>query len=126
MQFTFVGFLNEIFSNKKLVIDGNEFRFFSDGEFVTIAKFNVILPDEWFNEKYVILHDLKTFKKYRKRGFAKSMLNEIFEYVKEKLKINLITLIVYKDNPKAVNLYFGCGFEIFIEYEDSYSLIKKL
>lgn len=46
--------------------------------------------------------------------------------MKNELKLNIITLIVYKNNYKAVNLYFKSGFEIYIEYEDSYSLIKNL
>jgi len=54
------------------------------------------------------------------------LLEHIFNYVKNELKLNIITLIVYKNNIEAVNLYFKSGFRIYIEYEDSYSLIKNL
>ena len=69
---------------------------------------------------------LKTFKNFQRKGFAKYLLNQIFNYVKNILKLNIITLIVYKNNFKAINLYFNCGFKIHIDYIDSYSLIKKL
>jgi len=90
------------------------------------SNFNIESPDEWFNEKYVSIYDLKTFEKFRRKGYAKYLLERIFEYVKNSFKLNIITLIVDKDNTNAVNLYFNNGFEIFMEYDESYSLIKKL
>jgi ribosomal protein S18 acetylase RimI-like enzyme len=123
MYITFTQFLNE--NSKRFIINENKFQLFLNDILVAVSEFNIKQPDEWFDEKYIILHDLETFEDFRGKGLAKYMLNKIFEYVKN-LGINLIALIVYKDNPKAVKLYFNSGFEIFKEYDDSYSLIKKL
>lgn len=82
--------------------------------------------DEWFNEKYVTIYDLKTYEQFQGKGYATYLLEQIFNYVKNDLNLSIITLIVDKDNNKAVNLYFKCGFEIFEEYDDSYCLIKRL
>ena len=111
--------------NTKFIVD-DKFKLYLGDNLVTESGFNIEQPDKWLNEKYVTLHDLKTIEKFQRKGFAKKLLNHIFDYVKNELNLNIITLIVYKDNNKAVNLYFKCGFEIFEEYEDSYSLIKKL
>lgn len=104
----------------------NEFKLFVDDILVSSCGFEIEKPDKWFDEKYVILHDMKTIEKFQGKGFGKYILNKIFNYVKDELELNIITLIVYKDNETAINLYFKCGFEIFMEYDDSYSLIKKL
>lgn len=113
-------------TEKRFVIDKNKFQLFLNDILVAETGFNIENPDKWFEQKYVIIHDFKTFEKFQGKGFAKYLLDQIFNYVKNELKLNIITLIVYKNNYKAVNLYFNCGFEIFIEYDDSYSLIKKL
>lgn len=121
----FIEFLNEN-TSKKFTVDGDEFKLILGEDLIAKSEFNVKPPDEWFDEKYVILHDLKTLEEFRGKGTGKNLLFEIFKYVKEVLKINIITLIVYKDNPIAVKLYRGAGFEMFIEYDDSYSLVKRL
>lgn len=112
---------------KKFVINNN-FQLFLVDTLVSESGFNIESSDTWFNEKYVTLHNLKTFNKFKRKGFAKYLLEQIFNYVKNTLNINIITLIVYKNNIKATNLYFNSGFEIYIEYEDiaAYSLIKNL
>ena len=69
---------------------------------------------------------MKTINKYQGKGFAKYLLEKIYKYIKNELKLNIITLIVYKDNIKAVNLYIKYGFDVFMEYDDSYSLIKRM
>ena len=117
---------NQFENEKKFVINDNKFQLFLNDILLTETGFNIEQEDEWFNEKYITLHDLKTVKKYQGKGFANTLLEYIFNYVKNELKLNIITLIVYKNNYKAVNLYFKSGFEIYIEYEDSYSLIKNL
>lgn len=81
---------------------------------------------KFFHERYVTLYGLKTYQEFQGKGFARYLLQQIFNYVKNELKYNIITLIVYKDNIKAVNLYLNNGFKVFMEYDDSYSLIKKL
>jgi ribosomal protein S18 acetylase RimI-like enzyme len=110
-------------NDEQLVI---KFQLFEKDNLVSESGFNIEQPDEWFDEKYVTIHDLTTFKEFRRKGFAKRLLEQIFDYVKNTLEINIITLIVYKDNFKAVNLYFDSGFKVFMEYDDSYSLIKNL
>ena len=120
-------FINEdVTTEKRFVINNNKFQLFLDNILVSETDFSIEQPDEWFDEKYATIFDLKTFKNFRGKGFAKYLLEQIFDYVKNELKLNIITLIVYKKNTKAVNLYFKCGFEIYKEYDDSYSLIKRL
>lgn len=121
--------IGEIFIVNKIFIaniENNKFQLYLGNILVAESGFNIENKDKWFNEKYAIIHDLETIKKFRRKGFAKYLLEEIFNYVKNELKLNIIALIVYKNNNKAVNLYFKCGFEIYEEYEDSYSLIKKI
>ena len=119
-------FVNENITNgKRFVIEKNKFKLFLGDILVAESGFNIESPDRWFNKKYVTLYDLKTVEKFQGKGFAKYLLEQIFNYVKNELKFNIITLIVDKDNYNAVNLYFNSGFEIFIEYDDSFSLIKN-
>ena len=120
------GMIYESLDDKKFIIFKNEFRLSVNNVVVSKTGYNIEEPDKWFNEKYVTLYDLKTFEKFKGKGYAKSLLNQIFKYVKNKLNLNIISLIVYKDNEKAMKLYFKMGFEVFMEYDDSYSLIKKL
>jgi ribosomal protein S18 acetylase RimI-like enzyme len=112
-------------SDKKFIINDNKFQLFLDDNLVTESNFTIEQPDEFFNEEYVTIYDFKTFEDYQGKGFAKYLLNEIFNYVKNELKINIITLNVYKKNTVALNLYLKSGFEVFINYKNSYSLIKK-
>jgi RimJ/RimL family protein N-acetyltransferase len=102
------------------------FKLLIDNILVSECGYNIEDADEFFNEKYIIFYNFKTIDQYRGKGYSKVLLNNIFDYVKYNLKLNIITLIVYKNNIKALNLYFSSGFEIFMEYDDSYSLIKKL
>ena len=115
----------ENYNKKRIEVKDNIFRLFDNDILVAETMFEIETPDEFFNEKYVTIHDLKTYENFRGKGYAKYLLNEFFNYVKNILKFNIITLIVYKDNINAVNLYFNIGFEIYMEYEDSYCLIKR-
>ena len=123
---SFKRFLNESITDKKFVVKNNKFELLIDNILVSETKFNIETEDEFFNEKYVSIYELETFEEFRGKGYAILLLEEIFNYLKNTLKMNVITLIVDKDNIKAVNLYFNTGFQIFMEYDDSYSLIKKL
>jgi ribosomal protein S18 acetylase RimI-like enzyme len=124
---SFNQFINESSTyNKLLITKNNKFELLIDNILVAETQFNIEDQDEFFNVKYVSIYELKTFKQFRGKGYARMLLNEIFNYVKHTLNINIITLIVDKDNINAVNLYFNTGFEIFMEYNDSYSLVKKL
>jgi len=109
---------------KQFIVKNHKFELLINNKLVTESKFNIEPKDEFFNEKYVSIYELKTLEQFRKKGYAKMLLEEIFNYVKNTLKLNIISLIVDKNNYKAVNLYFNVGFKIFIEYKDSYSLIK--
>lgn len=113
-------------NEKQFVVEQNKFKLLENNVLVSETKYNIEQQDEFFNQKYVSIYELKTFEQFREKGYAKYLLNEIFDYVKNKLKLNIITLIVDKDNTKAISLYFSNGFEIFMEYKDSYSLVKKL
>ena len=114
--------------DKRFIVNENKFELFVDDTLVSSSRFVIEKPDKYFNEKYITLNTVKTYEKYQGKGFAKYLLEQIFDYVKNELKIRTIALIVDKDNYKEVNLYFKCGFEIFMEYEKVgyYSLIKKL
>lgn len=119
--------INENVENEKqFVVEQHTFKLLVNNVLVAQTKYNVEQQDEFFNEKYISVYELETFEYFRGKGYAKDLLNEIFNYVKDSLKLNIITLIVDKDNTNAVNLYFNSGFDIFMEYEDSYSLLKKL
>lgn len=110
----------------EFVVEENKFQLVFGDVLVAESGFNVEPADEWFNEEYVSIYDLRTIEKFQGKGFARILLGHIFDYVKSVLKLNIITLIVVKDNHRAVDLYFKSGFEIFIEYDDSFSLVKKL
>jgi ribosomal protein S18 acetylase RimI-like enzyme len=123
---SFKQFVNESVTDKKFIVKNHKFELLIDSILVAESKFNIESEDEFFNEKYLSIYELETFEQFRGKGYARLLLEEIFNYVKNTLKLNTITLIVDKVNHKAVNLYFNTGFEIFMEYEDSYSLVKKL
>jgi len=116
-------------TEEKFVVDNDKFELFIGNNLVSESGFNIEQPDEWFNENYVTIFNLKTIKEFQGKGFAKQLLNKIFQYVKNELKINIITLLIYKNNTTAHNLYINSGFEVFQDFEDdnpSYILIKKL
>ncbi len=122
--------VNEVVGNaidKAFAVTKDRFKLKnSNGVVVSECGFEVVNKDKWFNQKYVTLFDLKTKKEYRGKGFANELLNYIFKHVKNNEKVNIISLIVDKDNDKAIGLYKKCGFDVFIEYEDSYSMVKRL
>jgi len=126
---SFVKYLKEKKSEeKRFVVDEKNHKFYVILDDILLAEsgFKIENPDEWFNGKYISIYDLKTIEKYRGKGFARYLLEKIFEYTKNILEFNIVTLIVDKDNYKAIKLYFNMGFEIFMEYDESYSLVKKL
>jgi len=112
----------------------HKFLLFVGDTLVAESGFNIEQPDKWFDQKYVILFNVKTIKRFRGQGYAKKLLEHIFYYIKNELKLNIITLLVYKNNYKAVSLYFKLGFEIYIDYDENntmgdeacYTLIKHL
>ena len=120
--------LNDYINNQNINFEIHDDKFilsFND-KMISSTGYSIIPKDTWFKQKYVILHDLKTNDEFKGRGYAKKLLKEIFNYVKNTLNIKIISLIVYKKNPIALKLYLNIGFEIFIEYDDCYSLVKKL
>lgn len=112
----------------KFVVDADNHKFllFWNGTPVAESGFDVKEPDRWFGKRYVTLYELETYERFRRRGFAKKLLTGIFDYVSDYLGIDVISLIVYKDNPNALMLYKKCGFKKLMEYKDSYSLVKRL
>lgn len=125
-KFIFNGNLYESKLPTKFIVSEDSFRLIQGGEIVSKCGYNLENSDEFFNEKYVTLNSLETNKRFRRMGYAKKLLSNIFEYVKCNMHIDIITLIVDKDNQAAMNLYFEVGFEIFMEYEDSLSMVKRL
>ena len=129
-------FIKENYTDQKtkFIVDekNNKFKLFVDDVLVAYSGFNIEKPDEWFNEKYLTLFNVKTIKKFQGKGFMKYLLEQIFDYVKNEMGITIISLLVYKNNYKAVNLYFKCGFVSLVDHDDEdseksyYSLIKKL
>ena len=113
-------------SKPKFIVDDNYFKLYLGIILISESGFTIEQPDKWFDEKYVTLYDLRTIENYQGKGYAEILLNNIFDYVSSKLTINIITLIVYKNNYKAINLYSKCGFNTFINYDDSLSLVKYL
>lgn len=120
-------FLNN-YTEKKFVIDNDEFQLFLDNDLVSWSKFNIRVAqaEELINQKYVLLTKLETDKEFRGKGFAKYLLEKIFDYVKNELQIDYISLTVLKNNEAAINLYLGTGFEIFRTFDDYYVMLKKL
>jgi ribosomal protein S18 acetylase RimI-like enzyme len=116
------------FDDLKFFVDkkNQEFQLFMGEEVTSESGYCIEHKDEWFDEKYLTLHELRTFIKFQGNGLAKCLLNCIFNYVKDELDINIITLIVFKDNIKAIKLYQKCGFEVYENYDDSYCLVKYL
>jgi len=112
---------------KRFVVNkkNNKFQLYINNIPASEAGFKIEQPDKWFNQKYISLFNIKTAEEFRGKGFAKNLMEQIFNYVKN-LNINIITLIVYKNNITATRLYLNCGFEIFMDYEESYCLIRRL
>ena len=115
-------------TNKKFNVYKNnkKFKLYLGNIVVSEANYNIENKDDYFNEKYLTINTVHTIDRFKGKGYAKLLFNEIFDYVKNNLKLNIITLIVYKDNTPAVKLYFKLGFDIFMEYDNSYCLIEYL
>lgn len=117
---------------KRFVVDASRFQLFSEDVCVAESYCVIAQSDNLFNQKYVGLFRLKTIKESRGKGFMRYLLDQIFNYVKNDLKIDYILLNVYKDNQKALNLYFKNGFEVYKDFDDVeddepyFTLIKKL
>ena len=72
------GRLYESLDDKTFIILKNEFRLSVNNVVVSKTGYNIEEPDKWFNEKYVTLYDLKTFEMFKGKGYAKSLLNQLF------------------------------------------------
>ena len=122
--------------DKKIIINktDDKFQLFLDDILVSETGFKIEKPDKWFKKEYVTIFNLRTINRFKRKGYAKYLLKQLFKYIKDDLKIDTITLLVDKDNENAYNLYLGCGFKIFQDsdkidktYEiPYYILIKKL
>jgi len=58
---------NQFENEKKFVINDNKFQLFLNDILLTETCFNIEQEDEWFNEKYITLHDLKTVKNIKEK-----------------------------------------------------------
>lgn len=105
-------------------IEGNLLRLYINNVLSVETCFDINKPDKFFGKIYVSIHDLKSYVEHK--SLARNFLSELFKYIKIELGYNIITLIVYKDNINALNLYFDTGFEIFMDYDNSYCLVKYL
>jgi ribosomal protein S18 acetylase RimI-like enzyme len=118
------------FANIKFNVENNTFKLYFKSELVSESKFQINKPDYFFDKKYIGLFRLKTLTKFRNKGFGEILINNIFDYVKNNLKLNHIFLNVYTNNTPALNLYFKTGFSIFGKYDDDdesyYTLVKIL
>lgn len=64
--------------------------------------------------------NIAVLEKYRNKGIATAMLNEMINYVKEN-SLTLLTLEVRKSNCPAIKLYKKFGFKILGERKHFYS-----
>ncbi len=114
--------------SKKFVVDKKNCKFylFVNNSLVSETGYNIENPDKWFDFNYITLFNLKTFEKHQHKGYAKCLLKQIFKYVKNTFEVNTISILLEKDNYKAANLYFSLGFQVYMNYGDSFTLIKKL
>jgi ribosomal protein S18 acetylase RimI-like enzyme len=119
--------------NRRFVVDKNndKFQLFLGDILVAESYFSIEQPDELFSHKYVGLFRLKTNEEYGGKGFGKYLLEQIFNYVKNKLKTDSVLLNVYKNNENALKLYLNSGFEVYKDYNDGdekpyFTLAKSL
>lgn len=66
------------------------------------------------------IEDVYTFSKYRKKGFAKMLINSVIDYAKEHNKLKIF-LEVKKTNEKAIRLYQSLGFNLISERKKYYA-----
>ena len=124
---------------KTFIIDktNNKFQLFLDDILVSETEYRIEKPDKWFKDEYITIFNLRTVNRFKRKGYAKYLLKQMFDYIKDDLGIDIITLLVFKNNEGAVKLYLGCGFKVFqdsdkmdkdnIDDKDScFILIKKL
>ena len=57
--------LYEDSTEKKFVIKNNKFQLFLNDNLVAESGFSIEQPDEWFNQKYATIFELKTDEKYQ-------------------------------------------------------------
>lgn len=93
-------------NNLKLLIRNYRVYFLSDDKGKILSKLNTTLT----GERYVQLGGVYTERKFRRKGYAKKLLNWFL--INELPKIGKsVSLFVKKENKKALQLYRRCGFE---------------
>jgi ribosomal protein S18 acetylase RimI-like enzyme len=73
-------------------------------------------PDEWFGGDYASVHDLCTRPSERGRGLATELMSRCAERFRS-IGMVAVTLIVERDNARAVGLYRRLGFRTLRGYE---------
>jgi len=76
------------------------------------------------NNKVAVIFGLGILKDYRGKGFAKDMLSLLIHELKT-LDLTSINIEVDSNNPKALALYTGCGFERIRSFEYYKMNLKK-
>jgi ribosomal protein S18 acetylase RimI-like enzyme len=77
--------------------------------------------DKWFDKEYASVHDLWTKPSERNRGLATELMRECIGRFKS-MGMCAVTLIVGRNNWRALELYRKLGFRTFIEYDDELCL----
>ena len=60
----FKHFVNENLTEKRFIVNNNKFQLFLGNILITESDFSIEQSDEWFNQKYVTIFDLKTDEKF--------------------------------------------------------------
>ena len=64
----------------------------------------------WVDENHIQITTLGVDQNYRKKGYAKALMEHLFEYA-SKHSIDAISLEVRESNVKAIHLYQSYGFK---------------
>lgn len=97
---------------KALIRYGKVFVLEEAGEIVSIVEYMQVM-----GKKEVFLYGLSTRKKYRHRGWAKKIMKESEEYLKN-IGYEEISLTVDPNNKIAIDMYKKIGF-MTIEYQEN-------
>ncbi len=95
--------LNENISNTEFTIDDKQFNLLINNNLVSSCYFTI-------NDNYIGLSGMITYEKFLRMGYGEILMKNIFNYVKNKLHIDLIKLAVMNDNNKAIKFYEKLGF----------------
>ena len=93
-----------------LAQDSQMLRYFSDSELWVYEENGAVIG--FIGRKKDVVSWLFVHPDHRRKGIARSLLNELIRIHQGPLKLNLV-----KSNQPALTLYESCGFEVFEEFE---------